>query len=292
MSKQLITFIMKKNITTTLIIIFCTMLNGAFAQINMPRPSPSSTVMQKVGLADVTISYSRPSAKGRKIFGELVPFDKMWRTGANEPTKISVTDTIKVEGTKLAPGDYALYTIPGTSEWTIILGTNPRTGANDYKDDQQAARFKVKSEKACAMVETFTIDFSNVTTTSAYIQFSWENTTVKFKIESDIDSRVMAEIKQKTDKIDTENSFTYFQAASYYYDNNKDLKQALEWVNLATAKNPMFFQVHLKAKIQAKLGDCKGAIETANKSIELSKAAKNDEYVKMNEKLIADCKKK
>jgi hypothetical protein len=102
----------------------------------------------------------------------------------------------------------------------------------------------------------------------------------------------MAEIKQKTDKIDTENSFTYFQAASYYYDNNKDLKQALEWVNLATAKNPMFFQVHLKAKIQAKLGDCKGAIETANKSIELSKAAKNDEYVKMNEKLIADCKKK
>jgi hypothetical protein len=276
-----------KKILITAIVTICFTTFNAFAQINMPRPSPSSTVMQKVGLADVTISYSRPSAKGRKVFGDVVPFDKIWRTGANEPTKISVSDTVTIEGNKIAPGDYALYTIPGMAEWTIILGKNPKTSAGDYKDDQQAARFKVKSEMLCAPVETFTIDFVNLTTTSAFIQLSWESTSVKFKIANDADAKVMADIKDKT-----ENRYMYFQAASYYYDTNRDLKQALEWVNKAIEGGGMFFQVHLKAKIQAKMGDCKGATETAMKSMELAKAAKNDEYVKFNEKLIADCKGK
>lgn len=278
---------MKKINATVLVVIILTMVNGAFAQINMPRPSPNSTVMQNIGLAEVNISYSRPSAKGRKIFGDLVPFDKIWRTGANEATKISFSDSVTVEGNKLAPGAYALYTIPGATEWTIILGKDPKVGANNYKDDLQAAKFKVKSGKTCAPVETFTINFTDVTTTSANIQISWENTKVDFKVVNEVDAKVMADIKQKT-----ENTASYFQAATYYYETNRDLKQALEWVNKATENNPMFYQVHLKAKIQAKMNDCKGAIETANKSIELAKAAKNDDYVKMNEKLIADCKKK
>jgi hypothetical protein len=243
--------------------------------------------MQKVGLADVTIAYSRPSAKGRKVFGDVVPFDKMWRTGANEPTKISVSDSVSIEGNKIGPGDYALYTIPGIAEWTIILGKNSKTSAGDYKDEQQAARFKVKSEKLCAPVETFTIDFTSLTTTSGFIQLSWESTSVKFKIENDVDAKVMADIKAKT-----ENLNTYFQAASYYYDTNRDMKQALVWINKVTANGGAFYQVHLKAKIQAKMGDCKGATETAMKSLELSKAAKNDEYVKFNEKIIEDCKGK
>jgi hypothetical protein len=281
--KQILTD-MKKLFIPALIMI-CLVSFSSFAQINLPRPSPSSTVMQKVGLADVTIAYSRPSAKGRKVFGDVVPFDKMWRTGANEATKISISDTVSIEGNKIAPGDYALYTIPGTAEWTIILGKNARVGANDYKDEQQAARFKVKSEKLCAAVETFTIDFVNLTTSSAYIQLSWESTSVKFKIENEVDAKVMADIKAKT-----ENLNTYFQAASYYYETNRDLKQALEWINKVTANGGgAFYQVHLKAKIQAKMGDCKGATETAMKSLELSKAAKNDEYVKFNEKVIADC---
>jgi hypothetical protein len=277
---------MKKIFIPAIVTIFFLSFNS-FAQINVPRPSPSSTVMQKVGLADVTISYSRPSAKGRKVFGDVVAFDKIWRTGANEPTKISISDTVTIEGNKIAPGDYALYTIPGMTEWTVILGKNPKTSAGDYKDEQQAARFKVKSEMLCAPVETFTIDFVNLATNSASIQLNWETTSVKFKIENEVDSKVMADIKTKT-----ENRNTYFQAANYYYETNRDLKQALEWINKATEGGGMFFQVHLKAKIQAKMGDCKGATETAMKSLELSKTAKNDEYVKFNEKLIADCKGK
>jgi Protein of unknown function (DUF2911) len=276
-----------KKILIPAMIMISFMTSASFAQINVPRPSPSSTVMQKVGLADVTVAYSRPSAKGRKVFGDVVPFDKIWRTGANEATKISISDTVTIEGNKIAPGDYALYTIPGTAEWTVILGKNPKTQAGDYKDEQQTARFKVKSESLCAPVETFTIDFVNLTTTSAFIQLSWESTSVKFKIENDVDAKVMADIKAKT-----ENRYIYFQAANYYYDTNRDLKQALEWINKAIEGGGMFFQVHLKAKIQAKMGDCKGATETAMKSIELAKTARNDEYVKFNEKLIADCKGK
>jgi hypothetical protein len=278
---------MKKINVMTLVVILFAMISSVNAQINLPKPSPSSTVIQKVGLADVTIAYSRPSMKGRKIFGDVVPLDKMWRTGANEPTKITLSDTVSFEGTKVAPGEYALYSIPGATEWTIILGKNAKTGVNDYKEDQQAAKFKVKSEKACAPVETFTIGFANVSTNSAYVQLNWENTQVKFKIENEVDSKVMAEIKQKMD-----NSFVYYQAATYYYDTNRDMKQALEWVNKATEKSAQFWQLHMKAKIQVKLGDCKGATETAQKSIELAKVAKNDEYVKMNEALIKDCKGK
>jgi hypothetical protein len=273
-------------LSLALAMIFLSSAGLVNAQINTPRPSPSSTVSQKIGLADVTVAYSRPSAKGRKIFGDVVPFDKIWRTGANEPTKISFSDTVTVEGKKLNPGDYALYTIPGSNEWSIIIGKNPKISAGEYKDDQDVARFKVKSETSCSAVETFTIDFTNLTTTSGMIQLSWEKTIVKFKIENEVDSKVMAQIKQKM-----EDTQVYFQAASYYYDTNRDMNQALEWVNKATAKDPKFYMLHLKAKIQAKLKDCKGAIETAQKSIELSKEAKNDEYVKFNEKLIADCKK-
>jgi hypothetical protein len=276
-----------KKIFLQVIVMICFINFNSSAQINLPSLSPSSTVIQKVGLADVTISYSRPSARGRKVFGDVVPFDKIWRTGANSPTKISVSDTVTIEGNKIAPGDYALYTIPGSTEWTIILGKNPKTSSGDYKDEQQAARFKVKSEMLCAPVETFTIDFVNLTTNSASIQLSWESASVKFKIENEVDSKVMADIKAKT-----ENRNAYFQAANYYYETNRDLKQALDWVNKAIEGGGMFYQVHLKAKIQAKMGDCKGATETAMKSMEMAKAAKNDEYVKFNEKVIADCKGK
>jgi len=269
------------------ILLTCCLTQLATAQITAPAPSPGATVMQKVGLADVTINYSRPSAKGRKIFGDLLPFDKIWRTGANAPTKLTVSDTVSIEGAKLAPGDYAIYTIPGATEWTVIIGKNPKTQAQDYKDEQQAARFKVKPMALCAPVETFTFDFTDVTQGSANIQLSWETTGVKFKITNDYDAKVMADIKQKT-----ENSMSYYQAASYYYDTNRDLKQALEWINKATEKGGMFFQVYLKAEIQEKLGDYNAAIETANKSIELSKAAKNDDFVARNEKLIAECKAK
>jgi len=269
------------------VIFVCAIAQVTLGQITAPAPSPGATVTQKVGIADVTINYSRPSMKGRKIFGDLLPFDKIWRTGANAPTKLTISDTVSIEGTKLTPGDYAIYTIPGASEWTVIIGKNTKAQAQDYKDEQQAARFKVKPTTLCAPVETFTFDFTDVAQGSANITLSWENTGVKFKIVNDYDAKVMADIKQKT-----ENTNTYFQAANYYYENNRDLKQALEWINKATEKGGMFFQVYLKGEIQEKLGDYNGAIETANKSLELSKTAKNDDYIKRNETLIAECKAK
>jgi hypothetical protein len=278
---------MKKLVLSLLVIVLLSSASTLFAQLNVPAPSPLSTVTQKVGLADISVAYSRPSAKGRKVFGDVVPFDKIWRTGANQPTKISFSDTVTVEGNKVAPGEYALYTVPGQSEWTVYLGKNTKTQAGDFKEGTEAAKFKVKPQSNCASVETFTIDFTDLTSTTANISLSWETTVVKIKVSNEVDAKVMAEIKQKID-----NSITYFQAAGYYYDNNKDLHQALEWVNKAIEKNPQFYIVHLKAKIQVKLGDCKGAAESANKSNELAKIAKNDEYVKMNEKLIKECQSK
>lgn len=278
---------MKKLSLSALFFFAVSAMTICYAQINSPKPSPLSTVTQKVGLADVSVTYSRPSAKGRKVFGDVVAFDKIWRTGANEPTKVSFSDTVSVEGIKLAPGEYALYTIPGTSEWTVLFGKNTKVQAGDFKESEAAAKFKVKSEKACAHVESFTIEFTDLTMTTANIQISWETTSVKFKVENDVDAKVMTDIKIKTDNV-----FTYFQAAGYYYDTNRDMKQALEWVNKAVEKNPAFYILHLKAKIQVKLNDCKGAVETATKSLEAAKAAKNDDYVKMNEKLISECKGK
>lgn len=273
---------MKKLIFTLFAVVISSVV---FAQLNIPRPSPSSTVIQKVGLAEVSISYSRPSKKGRVIFGELVPFGKIWRTGANDPTKFTTTDTLTVHGKQLLPGSYALYTIPGESEWTIIFGNDPAVSYANYNESFDAVRFTVKPSKTCEQVETFTIQFTDLTTTSANVKLAWDNTEVKFGIQNEIDAEVMAEIQQKV-----ENTMTYYQAASYYLETGRNLEQALEWVNKATAKDPKFWQLHTKAKIQAKLGDCKAAKETAEKSTELAKAAKNEEYVKMNQKLIDECK--
>ena len=260
---------------------------SSFAQINTPRPSPSASIMQKIGLAEVTIAYSRPSAKGRKIFGDVVPFNKIWRTGANEPTKLTTSDSLTIGGKKIGPGEYGLYAIPGESDWTVILGKNAKTSAGAYTEEEDAVRMKVKSEALTTKLETFTIGFSNVTTTSSDLVIGWENTSVKFKIENEVDKKVMAQIKERTEDINF-----YWQAASYYFDNNKDLNQAYTWVNKVVEKNPQFWTWHLKAKIEAKQNKCALATASAQKSLELAKTAGNDEYVKFNEKVIADCKGK
>ncbi|HEX8545458.1 MAG TPA: DUF2911 domain-containing protein [Cytophagaceae bacterium] len=275
------------NQTVLILVLVFISIFSSIAQINTPRPSPSASIMQKIGLADVTIAYSRPSAKGRKIFGDVVPFNKIWRTGANEPTKLTTTDTISIGGKKIGPGEYGLYTIPGESEWTVIFGKNPKTSAGAYKEEEDAVRLKVRPETSSSKLETFTIDFANVTTTSADLVLSWENTSVKFKIENEVDKKVMAQIKDRNEDINFQ-----WQAASYYFDNNKDLNQAYTWVNKVVERNPQFWTWHLKAKIEAKQNKCALATASAQKSMELAKTAGNDEYVKFNEKLIADCKGK
>lgn len=269
-------------------------ISSSFAQIQLPAPSPSATLSTKVGLTDLTIKYSRPSVKGRVIFGDLVQYGKVWRTGANESTKISFNEEVTVGGVKVPSGTYSLYTIPNKDEWTVILSKNTNLwGSSGYTDADDIARFTVKPTSLPALVETFTINVADVTSNSVNIEMAWENTAIKFKVETDVDTKVMAQIEKVMKNPEASLVGQYFSAASYYYEANKDLNKALEWVNKAISLNPdAFWMVHLKAKIQAKNKDKKGAIATAEQGIAAAKKASNDDYVRLNEKLIAELKKK
>jgi hypothetical protein len=265
----------------------------AEAQIQTPAASPAASVTTTVGLTDVKINYARPKAKGRKIYGTgsdfLVPFGELWRTGANNGTVISFSDDVKVEGKDVKKGDYLLLTIPGASEWTVILYSDVALGGNTARYDQtkDAARFTVKSEKLTEKVETFTMNIADVAdnNTSANIQISWENTSLKFAVTVDFETKVMKSIEAGT-RVAPGN---YIAAANYYFDNGKDLKKALEWITLGidTGNQNAFWNIHTKAKIQSALGDKKGALATAQLSLDKAKAAEADfGYIKLNEDLM------
>jgi hypothetical protein len=266
----------------------------AEAQVRTPAASPAGSVSTTVGLTDIKIDYSRPRAKGRKIFGEgtaLVPFGSIWRTGANNGTRISFSDTVKVEGITVPKGEYLLLTWPGAAEWTIALYKDVSLGGNTggYDQSKDAAKFKVKPEKLTERVETFTINIGDISddSRSAKVQLAWENTSVKFTVAADYDKKVLASIDQFTNV----DPYNYFQAAVYYLENGKDLNKALEWVNKAAeGMNSPFWVLHQKAKIQKALNDKKGALATANASLEKAKAANNRDYQMMNEELIKSLK--
>jgi len=268
----------------------------AEAQIQTPSASSAATVSSVIGLTDVKITYSRPKTKGRKIFGTaadvLVPNGQIWRTGANSGTIINFSDDVKVEGVDVKKGEYLLFTTPGATEWTVMLYNDLSIGGNTagYDKTKEAARFNVKPEKLTEKVETFTIGISDIAdnNTSGKIQISWENTSVKFGVAVEFDSKVMKDIEAKT-KV---SAGAYTTAANYYFENGKDLNKALEWINLGIAANPnAFWNIHTKAKIQKALGDKKGAMATAQQSIDLAKKAESDfGYVKLNEELMKTLK--
>jgi hypothetical protein len=246
----------------------------------------------------VKIEYSRPKAKGRKIFGEgadfLTPVGSIWRTGANNGTRITFSDEVKVEGILVPKGTYLLFTWPGATEWTVSLYKDLEIGGNtaNYDNAKEQVRFKVKSEKVAEKVETFTMAITDIAddNTSAKIQISWENTSVKFTVAVDYDAKVMAAITAGT-KVNPANLMAY---ARYFYDTKKDLKQALAWVNeyFATGKyENEFWNMNFKAQVQKALGDKVGAIATAQKSLDIAKKAPSDfGYVKLNEDLIKSLK--
>jgi hypothetical protein len=267
----------------------------AEAQVQTPSASPAGSVSTVVGLTDIKIDYSRPRAKGRKIFGEgagfLVPYGAIWRTGANQGTKITFGDDVKVEGVAVPKGEYLLFTWPAANEWTVSLYKDVSLGGNTdgYDKAKEAANFKVKPEKLTERVETFTINIGDISDDSknAKVQLAWENTSVKFGVTVDYDAKVMKSIEQYT----SVSPGNYYGAAVYYLENGKDLNKALEWINKAADANPnAFWVLHQKAKIQKALNDKKGALETANASLEKAKAAKNRDYVAMNEELIKSLK--
>lgn len=256
--------------------------------IKTPAPSPTQTIKQDFALSSIEVNYSRPNMKGRTVFGDLAPYGKLWRTGANAATKVTFGEDVTVGGVAVKAGTYVLYTVPNKDEWEVIFNKGLNNwGIDGYKKEEDVARFKVKPVALSSSVETFTIQLGNVTASTADIQVSWEKTQINIPVVADIDAKISKSIETA---MNVDNR-PYFQAASYYFEAGKDLKQALAWTNKAIENSPKaFWMVHLKAKILAKMGDKAAAVTAANQSIALAKEAKNDDYVALNEKLIATLK--
>ena len=272
---------MKKIVTIAILLSF---YGAGFTQIRTPAPSPTQTIKQDFGLSSIEVTYSRPGVKDRKIFGDLVPYGEMWRTGANAATRIKFADDVTIGGQKVKAGEYALYTIPGENDWEIILNKNVTGGVSDYKKDNDATRFKVKSTQLPASVETFTINFQNVKPSTTDLTLQWDKTKVAIPISTDIDSRIMGQIDEQINR----DNRPYFQAAMYYMDNGKDMSKALTWFDKAIEQNPKAFWVyHQKANALVKMNKKAEAKQVAQKSMEIAKQEKNDDYVRLNEKLIA-----
>lgn len=260
----------------------------AQAQLKVPAPSPTGTIKQSVALSEISIEYSRPSVKDRVIYGDLVPFGKLWRTGANASTKITFGEDVKIEGNVVPAGTYALYTIPDKDEWTMILNKNLTLwGSDGYKQEEDQLRFKGKSTPLANKVETMTFNIGDITSTSAVISLDWEQTRVSFTVNVEIDAKVMKNIETTL----AADKRPYYQAASYYYENGKDLKQAQTWAAKAFENNPKaYWALLLKAKIEAKQNNKMSSNTDAQKVITMAKEDKNDDYVKQAEKLIAENK--
>jgi hypothetical protein len=257
--------------------------------LKMPQASTAQTITQNFGLGKITLNYSRPNVKGRKIFGAMEPYGAVWRTGANSATLISFTEAVKIDGKEIPAGDYGLFTIPGKSEWTVILNKGAKQwGAYEYKEAEDVLRIQVKPVTLKEKVETFTMQFADVYPTTAKLQLMWENTAISIPLSTDIDAKVMASIDEamKGDKK------PYFQAAQYYFENGKDLNKALEWASAAEAENEKapWFKLW-KGRIQLKMGDKAGAAKTAAAGLKLATEIKNPEYVRLHTALLAEAKK-
>lgn len=266
---------------------------GMNAQVTTPQPSPLSKVQQRVGLTDITIEYSRPGVKDRKIFGELEAYDKIWRTGANKNTIITFSDPITFGGERIKPGSYALYTMPGESSWNVYLyGETENWGVPEKWDKNKiVAMAKAEIIKLPFQVETFTIDINNIRNGSASLDLMWENVYVSIPFEVPTDDKVLASINKALNVDPTAQD--YYAAAVYYLQENKDINQAKIWIDksMSMTESPAFWQLRQQSIIYAKSGDKQGAIVIAKKSLDGAKKAGNDQYIKFNQDSIAEWSK-
>jgi hypothetical protein len=259
------------------------------ARVDFPAPSPACTLKQHVGLTDIEVVYSRPSMKGRQIFGSLVPFGTVWRTGANNATKVTFSTPVKLNGAEIPAGAYALYTIPGENEWTIILNKGAGKSGTQYDEKEDVVRFKATPVNLSdTSIETFTIEFNQLRDESAVLDLVWGKTVVPIKVELDLTSKLVPQIEAAMAAEGGQKP--YYQAAMFYYDHGQDLSKASKWVDAAIAQREAHYIVYLKAKILARLGDKEGAIAAAKRSTELAIKANDPGYVKMNEDLISSLK--
>ncbi|HFA51719.1 MAG TPA: DUF2911 domain-containing protein [Bacteroidetes bacterium] len=278
---------MKKLLFTFFAIAALAAFTVAGAQINTPAPSPFCKMEQKVGLTDVTLEYSRPSMRGRKLFVDVESFGKIWRTGANASTKITFSDDVKLEGHNIPAGTYAIYTIPDPSTWTVMIYKDLTIGGNISKYDEanELVRFKVARKRLSEPVETFTINIGNFAANTAEIALQWGEYHVPIKLEVNYDDKVVKDIERT---MAGPSRSEYYTAANYYFNSGRDLNQALAWAKKANEMGERYWQLRLQAKIEAKMGKYKEAIATANRSSAVAKEAGNEDYKKGNDKYIAD----
>lgn len=246
-----------------------------FAQLDLPRLSPKCSITQTFGYTTVTIEYCRPDVKGRKIWGELIPFDKVYRMGANEATTIDFSTDVSVNGNKIPAGKYALFTIPSSNEWTVILNkTNKQWGAFSYDEKQDLLRFRVKPV-ITNLTESLTFGFSDLTINSAVLNFAWEKSGLSFKIESDVMKTAYDKIKDALSKAKENDWRTYTGAANFAAENNWFVNEAAGWADKAIENGGTFYAYFVKAKVLFKNGNYKGTLELINKSREKGKDDKN-----------------
>ncbi|MGB5942715.1 MAG: DUF2911 domain-containing protein [Leeuwenhoekiella sp.] len=271
----------------TLLFVFALLPAGLQAQIQTPAASPFATMTQMVGLTEVKLEYSRPNMRGREIFGALVPFDKIWRTGANQTTKFMIDKPIMISGQKLDPGTYSIYTVPGQDTWEVVFYTDDSNPLiNEFDESKIALRTMVDSESMPMEMETFTILIDNISAEGAVLNMLWADTVIMVPFEVMTDQEVTASIEQA---MAGPSAGDYYNAAVYYLNSGKDIDKAKSWMNSAMSKikdagrDPGFWQLRQQSLIYAKAGDKKEAIATAKKSLDGAIKAGNADYIKMNE---------
>ncbi|PIA80309.1 dihydrolipoamide dehydrogenase [Gaetbulibacter sp. 4G1] len=273
-----------------LILMAFTMAYSVNAQVETPQPSPFTKIEQKVGLTDVTLEYSRPNMRDRTIFGDLVPYDKLWRTGANANTKITFSDDVVIDGTTLKAGEYAIFAKPGKTSWEVIFysdASNWGTPRN-WDDTKVAVKTTAKVYEMPMKIETFTIGFDDLSNSSAVIGMIWENVYVGVKFEVPTDEAVVASIKKA---MNGPGANDYFSAAVYYLQEGKDIAKAKKWIDKAvdmTKDKPRFWYLRQQSLIHAKAGDKAGAVKAAKASLAGAEKAGNADYVKMNKESLAE----
>jgi len=265
-------------------ILFCAALFSfaVQAQITTPAPSPAAKIKQVVGLTDVTVEYSRPSMKGRTIFGNLVPYDKLWRTGANARTKITFSDDVKIGEQSLKAGTYAIFTKPGTASWEVVFYTDYNGGGTPQEWDESKVAAKATAEVYTMPmdVQSFTMTIDDLTNNGATLGMLWEKTYVGVAFTVPTAEKATASIENV---MAGPSGNDYFAAASYFFEEGKDLAKAKEWIDKAVAQNDKAFWImRQQSLIYAKSGDKAGAIKAAKKSLEVAEAAGNADFVKMN----------
>jgi len=266
-----------------IILLFSFALSTSQAQVLTPQPSPDATLKQVVGLTQFEVNYSRPSMRGRPIFGDLVPFGKLWRTGANKNTTIKFDDDIVFGGDEVNAGEYAIFTIPNEDKWQVYLyGNTENWGTpSEWNEDQIVAQTTVEASKTSKEIESFTIEFNHFTKNNAHLIMKWEDTAVNILIEVPTDKKVMASIKTA---MEDPKASDYYNAAVYYMETDRDINRAKTWIDKAMkmSEDKPFWMLRQQSLIYAKAGDTSGAITLAKESLEAAEKAGNADYIRMN----------